>query len=215
MNAEQLHQQRVMQAAAVRQAERDYRKKRITLDELNEVRGYQHNIKNFQLPKLSAVEIQKKAEQPWKPDVPLNQAQEDTLSRLISEQNEIDRQKRQFSNRLKLVPQQQNAKTICDEILKLRNEWMCKGDDIRFFRQNGFLPDADGDGLDITAFGKDLPKTKYELDQKIRYRRADLSRYKKRLQEAKSEVQKVRQEKNISLAEAELRVMEMSFNLIK
>jgi len=199
----------------MRQAERDYRKKRITLDRLNEIRSFKLGIDAFQLPAHAKVATPKTTEQSWKPDVPLNQAQEDTLSRLISEQNEIDRQKRQLSNRLKLVPQQQNAKTICDEILKLRNEWMCKGDDIRFFRQNGFLPDADGEGFDVTAFGKDLPKSKYELDQKIRYRRADLSRYKKRLQESKTEVQKVRQEKNIALAEAELRVMEMSFNLIK
>jgi hypothetical protein len=215
MNSEQLHQQRVMQAAALRQAERDYAKKRITLDRLNEIRSFKIGVDTFQLPTTTKVATPKATEQSWKPDVPLNQAQEDTLSRLISEQNEIDRQKRQLSNRLKLVPKEQNAKPICDEILKLRNEWMCKGDDIRFFRQNGFLPDADGEGFDVTAFSKDLPKSKYELDQKIRYRRADLSRYKKRLQESKTEVQKVRQEKNIALAEAELRVMEMSFNLIK
>ena len=135
------------------------------------------------------------------------------VDKLRAEQQQIDHQKNQLADSLYAIPDTVNCRALVQEIKSLREEWAGKGDQIRFVMQYGALPDAPAvTQFDGSQFVQALPQDLLDLDKKMKNRACDLSKYRKRLQEAKTQVSRATQERNIAQAEMEISIMKTEFN---
>jgi hypothetical protein len=168
--------------------------------------------------KKEALASQKEYGQNWQPEQQTFSPEIlDALQGLIDNQGEIDNQKRSLSNQLVALPKTQNAEHITSKILSLRENWKTLGDQVRFIKANGHLPDAPAEegGFDANIFSANLPSDKFGLNKKMLAQREKLSKHRKRLKEAKSDSAKARQAIEVAKAEQELNLIVASFNLVK
>lgn len=134
------------------------------------------------------------------------------IAELQEQKQAIDLRKNKLANSLFDIPDEVNCRAVVHEIKKLREEWRIIGDQVYFVKKNGHRPSQQIDGLNEGEFLNSLPKDLLDLDRKIKNRKADLSKYRSRLQKAKTEPEKYKQERNIAQAEIELSLMQTQFN---
>lgn len=138
----------------------------------------------------------------------------EVIEQLRKEQQEIDERKNVLANGLFDIPATVNCKSTVQEIKSLREKWRIVGDKIRYIERNGTLPEMQGE-TEKNNFVNSLPTDILALDTKIKYRKSTLSKYKKSLQTAKTEQQRMKQERNIAQAIAEIEMMTTQLNAIR
>ncbi len=133
------------------------------------------------------------------------------IENIRKEMREIDAKKNKLGNSLYDIPDDVNCREIVAEIKYLREQWRTLGDQIYFIKKNG-VARPENCSINESEFLNSLPVNLLDLDRKIKNRKADLSKYKKRLQEAKTTRQQYAQEKNIAQATTEIQLMTSQLN---
>ena len=128
----------------------------------------------------------------------------------------IDRQKAVLSNRLKHVPDGVPCRDLTGQILALREEWQAKGDELRYVLEHGNLPDSQEPNpeIDRAVFVESLPTDKLDLDRKIRNEKANLSKYRTRLERSETEAKKAHYRTLVAQAEGRISLMQTHFNAL-
>jgi hypothetical protein len=135
------------------------------------------------------------------------------IDELEAKRTEVDNQKKVLMMALATIPENVLAKDEVNDILFLREKWQALSDKIRYVYQFEKLPETPIESIfDEHDFAKALPNNKYELDKEIKNLGANLSKYKARLQEAKTEVKRQKYETLIAQAELKKAVMQAKFN---
>lgn len=140
----------------------------------------------------------------------LSPAVQQLLAQLRAERDAIDKQKNALANKMTLVPDGVNCKDLVQQIKKLREAWIAKGDEILYVTRHGALPSAP----DSTEIVVELPEDKLQLNRLLLNTRANLSKYRKRLALAKTDAQKQLQGMNIKKAEVYIRNIEFKLNTL-
>ncbi len=135
------------------------------------------------------------------------------VKQLRAEQNLLDQRKAELSNSLQDFQKETNLKHITDEILHIREEWIEKGDEIRYVMKNGFLPQDEPMVAD--TFAKGLPTNKFELDRDIKNLKINLKKYQDRKATCKTVVKIKDYDRKIAIGQIKLAMMESLFNSLK
>jgi hypothetical protein len=131
------------------------------------------------------------------------------LSKLKTEQYEVDKQKAVLSNSLSSYSKSQNLVHITEAILQKRNEWIKIGDDIRHVMNFGAMP-AEAPLLD-PEYERALPSDKFELNKSIRNLISVISKTKKSLAKANSPGTKNHYESKLAHVEMKIEAMQTKF----
>lgn len=135
------------------------------------------------------------------------------VKQLRAEQQLLDERKAELSNSLQDFPKETNLKHITDEILHIREEWIEKGDEIRYVMQHGCLPQDEPMVAD--TFVKGLPTNKFELDREIKNLKINLKKYQDRKATCKTVVKIKDYDRKIAIGQIKLAMMESLFNSLK
>ncbi|UBM58246.1 hypothetical protein LAG90_15690 [Marinilongibacter aquaticus] len=138
------------------------------------------------------------------------------IAQLQKELNEIDGLKAEKSNSLQYIPKNISATSTVTEILKLREAFVAKGDELRFVKKNGQLPiekEAEGE-FEKDEYFASLPNEKYELDRQIRNLRSQMSKWKKKGETAKSLGKKQEYRHHLVRGELKLSAMLDKLNIL-
>jgi hypothetical protein len=143
------------------------------------------------------------------------------LDEIRKELHEIDMLKNAKCNELASKPRDTNQKALVDEIKALRVEYINKSDEIYYFKRhgervsatldmtnNGHQDSVDSISFDDSEYVKSLPRDKVELWRLRKNLEANLSKYKGRLLQSKTEVKKAAQRKNMSIANIKLNTID-------
>lgn len=131
------------------------------------------------------------------------------LMRLRAELLAIDAEKTKAINLLATMPTDSRQVDLVNKIKDLREAWVSASDKIYYYIEHGeevgVVRDEASDSSDLIArLMESLPKDKFVLNKRLLNLRANLSKYRKRQQEAKTDVQRAHQLKNIAQAELEI-----------
>jgi hypothetical protein len=213
MTAEEIRRQRIIAKATL---ERECHLQAISEVKSTEVLEKQEIIVN-QFLKINEKDF-KNNSQRIREDLPKSKVEKENevdpiLAEIRAELSAIDLEKNKQINLLASMPTSSNQKELVAKIKSLREEYVNKNDEVYYFLTHGERyrvtnEETEESGDTLNSIMERLPKDKFMLNKKLNNRRSDLSKYKARLKEAKSEVKKVHQQKNISQAELEINAME-------
>lgn len=142
---------------------------------------------------------------------PWEGAVDPVLIQLSNELEEIDNRKTIKINELQKLDRSQKHYALVQEIKAIRAEYLNKSDEIYYYKRHGSLPSADdgNDDLEIgSEFAATLPRDKYELHKKRKSLESSLSRFKGRLDKAKTDAAKQAQLKNIATAGLKINIID-------
>ena len=135
------------------------------------------------------------------------------IDKLEAERTAVDAQKKGLSTALAEIEERVIAREIVEDILFMRGKWQDLTDRIKYVYQFHKLPEAPVESIfDEHDFALILPNSKFELDKEIRNLGANLSKYRTRLQQSKTEVRKQHYQTLIAQAELKFGVMKAKFN---
>lgn len=135
------------------------------------------------------------------------------IDKLEAERSALDAQKKGLSTALAEIPEAVSAREMVEDILFMRGKWQELTDRIKYVYQFHKLPEAPVESIfDEHDFALILPNSKFELDRDIRNLGSNLSKYRTRLQQGKTEVKKQHYQTLIAQAELKLGVMGAKFN---
>jgi hypothetical protein len=125
------------------------------------------------------------------------------LLEIQKELAEIDNLKAIATNELQKADRSKNQKDLVQKVKALRKQYLEKSDEIYYFKRHGvkFEKEAENDNFDSGTFLSTLSRDKVRLFQDIKNKESSLSKFKTRLRDAKSDVKKAHQMKNISKTE--------------
>jgi hypothetical protein len=113
-----------------------------------------------------------------------------------AEMNAIDDEKNELANRMVDIPDNINCADIVEKIKALRKKWTNKNDEFWYVKTHGEMPEVQSVERKI-----DLPVDKYELNKILHNTRSNLSKYRAKLRDSKTEVKKQHYQKQIRMAE--------------
>lgn len=170
-----------------------------------------------QLPVTDTADTQRGLNEP----APPNKKAKDTdpvILEIKAEMLAIENEKNQLGNQLAEMPTDSIQTELVGQIKGLRDQYVEKSDELYYYLNHGVRYQHDTadkpEEWDEAGFEAELPRSKYLLYKKLKNRRCDLSKYKKRLSESKTEVKRANQLKNISRAEIEINAMEQLLSTI-
>ena len=118
------------------------------------------------------------------------------LNKIKSELDAIDDEKNTIANKMADIPDEINCIDDVQQIKSLRKKWVNKNDEYWYVKTHGEMPE-------VQSIEKptNLPNDKMELNRMFLNTRTNLSKARKGLRDAKTEVKKQHYQKKIKIAE--------------
>ncbi len=209
MNQETLQQQRRQAKAHLELVGMAYKRQRATLAEYEKAKEVYEALK-------AAQPVQEARREEYQPEKkPLSPVIENLVKEVQRELFEIDASKRRLSNQLASMPVGQKCKELVDQILKLREDWRAKGDELRYVIEHGQRPEAERESeFDESEYIRTLPREKLELDRLIRNEKSNLSKHRKKLRDASTDAKKAHYAMQVAQCEIRISAMQTTFNAL-
>lgn len=131
-----------------------------------------------------------------KPVVELTPEVQQLLDAIKAEMDAIDDEKNELANKMVDIPDNVNCADIVAKIKALRKKWTNKSDVFWYVKTHGEMPEVQSVERTI-----DLPEDKLELNKMLHNTRSNLSKYRAKLRDAKTDVKKHHYQKQIRMAE--------------
>ncbi|WP_420153555.1 hypothetical protein [Siphonobacter sp.] len=218
MNQETLQQQRRQAKANLELVGMAYKRKRATLAEYEKAKEVYEALKAAQpvQERMSAKAVQEAKREEYRPE---EKQRTPVLENLVKEVQQelfqIDAAKRRLSNQLDAVPAGKKCKDLVDQILKLRDDWTAKGDELRYVIEHGKRPEVETESeFDQGEFIRTLPREKLELDRLIRNEKSNLSKHRKKLRDASTDAKKAHYAIQVAQCEIRISAMQTTFNAL-
>ncbi|MGL4630297.1 MAG: hypothetical protein ACRCVT_03750, partial [Leadbetterella sp.] len=209
MNENELRRQKILAKAHLDSAQQSYEHGLISEDELSEKKAIWEGLQNYTLPTFFKPPPVSKIDthEGINLDNIIYDSSTEEAAELIQirvELNEIDLQKNRKINELAKLPRNVNQKDVVNQIKELRQAYINKSDEIYYFKRHGErvsvaeVVDPELYNFDDSEYVKSLPKDKLELHRLKKNLETYKSKYQARLRDAKTEVKKAQQNRNIS-----------------
>jgi len=131
-----------------------------------------------------------------KPVVELNADVQLLVNAIKAEMDAIDDEKSRLANKMADIADNINCADIVAQIKALRGKWVQKNDLFWYVKTHGEMPEVQSIERPIN-----LPNDKFELNKMLLNTRSNLSKYRSRLRDAKTEVNKQHYQKQIRISE--------------
>lgn len=166
-----------------------------TKEQIAEQEAILISLRNFtnEAPKSPTIEpqiIEKKAVVELSPDV------QQLLDVIKAEMDAIDDEKNELANKMADIPDNVNCADIVAKIKALRKKWANKSDVFWYVKTHGEMPEVQSIEKAIN-----LPEDKLELNKMLYNTRSNLSKYRAKLRDSKTEIKKQHYQKQIRMAE--------------
>lgn len=131
-----------------------------------------------------------------KPVVELTPEVQQLVDAIKAEMDAIDDEKNDLANKMVDIPDDVKCADIVAKIKALRKKWTNKSDVFWYVKTHGEMPEVQSVERTI-----DLPEDKFELNKMLHNTRSNLSKYRAKLRDSKTDVKKHHYQKQIRMAE--------------
>lgn len=144
-----------------------------------------------------------------KPATELNPDVQILVDGIKAEMDAIDDEKNELANKMVDIPDDVNCADIVAKIKALRKKWTSKNDLFWYVKTHGEMPEVQSVERTIN-----LPDDKLELNKMLLNTRSNLSKYRSRLRDAKTDVNKQHYQKQIRMAEHLINEIDLKMTIV-